>query len=302
MRVLEVENLSKNYGRLKALNKVSLEIEAGQVFGLLGPNGSGKSTFIGILLNLIKSYQGRYVWFQQQEVQPLRYVGSLFEAPQFYPYLSAKDNLKISGYRKGLSLTHKEIEAALDRVNLKHVLNKSFQYYSLGMKQRLAIAAALVCQPKVVVLDEPTNGLDPQGIAEIRDLILSLRSQKMTVILASHLLVEVEKVCSHVAILKNGHLLKKGLVAEILSAKSTIRVGVDSAQVEAATTYLKEFPGFISTSKDAKSGHLLLQVEEEVKAQDLNEYLAGKDIFLNHLSTSQGDLESTFLEILGNKN
>ncbi len=214
-KVLTTQNLSKSYKSFQVLNGISLEVEEGSVFGLLGPNGSGKTTTLGILLDIIPQNSGSYSWFEQTPSHQLRkQIGSLLETPNFFGYLSAKRNLKITADIK--EVDHADIDRVLKIVNLYERKKDKFKTYSLGMKQRLALAAALLGKPKVLLLDEPTNGLDPQGIAEIRELILRIAQEGVTIILASHMLDEVEKVCSHVAIIKRGSLIVQGRVDEIL--------------------------------------------------------------------------------------
>ena len=206
--VLSLHNISKSYGQIQALNNVSFDVPEGSVFGILGPNGSGKTTLLSIILDILIPKSGSFSWFGEIGGSPdsRKKIGSLLETPNFYHYLSATDNLNITQAISGRG-TPADIDAALVTVNLFQRKKSKFSTYSLGMKQRLAIGAALLGHPKVLVLDEPTNGLDPVGIAEIRNLIKSLTDRGVTVIMASHLLDEVEKVCTHVAILKKGNLL-----------------------------------------------------------------------------------------------
>jgi len=205
MTILSVDKLAKNYGAIKALKEVSFSVPKGAVFGILGPNGSGKTTLLGIVMSILKASGGTYKLFNEEPTDEHRKkIGTLLETPNFYHYLSAVQNLKITAAIKGRG--EEDIERVLQMVNLLQRKNSAFSTYSLGMKQRLAIAAALLGNPDVLVFDEPTNGLDPVGIAEIRTLIKELAQQGKTIIMASHLLDEVEKVCSHVAILKQGNM------------------------------------------------------------------------------------------------
>ena len=215
--VLDIRNLSKSYGALKALDNFSLEINKGEICGILGPNGSGKTTTLGILLDILKADQGEYYWFGQLPTYKQRQkVGALLESPIFYPYLSASRNLQILAYIKNISYDY--IDEVLKTVGLIDRKNHKFKTYSLGMKQRLALAAALLGKPEVLILDEPTNGLDPQGIAEMRELIIKIGQTGTTILLASHLLDEVQKVCTQVVILEKGKKLGEGSVGELLSA------------------------------------------------------------------------------------
>ena len=214
--VLSISGLSKHYGSIKAVDDLSLEINRGEVFGLLGPNGSGKTTTLGIILDVIRPNKGSFHWFGQIPVKDARKrIGSILEVPVFYPYLSAVRNLRIIADIKGIP--YDGIDDTLNITGLLDRKNSSFRTYSLGMKQRLAIAAAMLGEPEVMILDEPTNGLDPKGIVDIRELILKVASRGTTIILASHILDEVQKMCSHVAILAAGRKLFSGRVDEVLN-------------------------------------------------------------------------------------
>ena len=210
--ILEAENLTKHYGNIKALTNFSLVVEPGSIYGILGPNGSGKTTCLSIILDVIRADSGSYEWFGKPSSHNTRRrrIGALLETPNFYPYLTAAENLKVAAAIKKRGSKH--IHTALQVTDLGSRRNSRYRTYSLGMKQRLAIASALLSNPEALVLDEPTNGLDPQGIAEIRTLIRDIGSEGKTIILASHMLDEVEKVCSHVAILKSGELVASGKV------------------------------------------------------------------------------------------
>ena len=217
-QVLEIRNLSKSYGRLKALDNFSLNVRKGEICGILGPNGSGKTTTLGILLDILKANSGDFLWFGQMPDEKQRQrIGALLEAPAFYPHLSAVKNLKIVADIK--MSNYDQIDEVLDIVGLSERKYSTFNTYSMGMKQRLAIGAALVGNPEVLILDEPTNGLDPKGIAEIRNLILEVGRRGVTILLASHLLDEVQKVCTHVVVLEKGKKITDGLVTEVLNEK-----------------------------------------------------------------------------------
>ena len=221
--ILQVNGLSKSYKDVKALDNLNLSVEQGTIFGLLGPNGSGKTTTLGILLGVIKQKSGSYSWFDNgHKTENRKKIGALLETPNFYPYLSAVRNLEIVAKIKNMNDPLPKIEAVLKEVNLFERKDSKFRTFSLGMKQRLAIASALLNDPEVLVLDEPTNGLDPQGIAEIRELILKIAGDNRTIIIASHILDEIEKVCTHVAILKFGKLIKQGTINEIIGAENYI--------------------------------------------------------------------------------
>ena len=236
--VLSIKNIAKSYGSVRALNGVSFDVPQGSVFGILGPNGSGKTTLLGIVMDVLKANTGDFHWFGQPgSPEQRKKIGSLLETPNFYSYMSAIDNLKITQSISGRGTTA-DIDAVLKKVNLYDRRRYRFNSYSLGMKQRLAIGAALLGNPKVLVLDEPTNGLDPVGIAEIRQLIIELRDQGHTIIMASHLLDEVEKVCTHVAILKSGNLLTTGNVEEVMMDEDIVELS--AADLTALTALFRK--------------------------------------------------------------
>src|SRR6476620_2235223 len=224
MFILSLNNITKFYGPIQALNQVSLQVPEGCVFGILGPNGSGKTTMLGIVTDVLKATAGTYKWFDQEpRADHRRKIGTLLETPNFYHYLSGRRNLEIAAEIKGHGMN--EIPNVLKRVNLWERKDSKFSTYSLGMKQRLALASCLLGDPPVLVFDEPTNGLDPVGIAETRDLIKRLAKEGKTIILASHLLDEVEKVCTHVAILQKGKLITAGHVDEVLVNEDIVELG-----------------------------------------------------------------------------
>ena len=222
--VLSLKNIKKNYGPLKALDDISFDVPKGSVFGILGPNGSGKTTMLGIVMDILKATSGSFYWNGEQGStnEMRKQIGTLLETPNFYHYLSAEKNLKIAAAIKGRS--YDEIPVVLEKVNLLQRKDSKFSTYSLGMKQRLAIASTLLGSPDILVFDEPTNGLDPAGIAEIRELMKDLNRQGKTIIMASHILDEVEKVCTHVAIIQKGILKTVGTVQEVLNAEPTDKV------------------------------------------------------------------------------
>ena len=218
-QVLEIKNVSKKYGNIRALDGVSLNVERGNVYGILGPNGSGKTTLLGIILNIINANQGTYSWFGKPPSKHSRKkIGALLETANFYPYLSAYQNLKVTATIKGVP--YSDIDRVLQIVGLADRKNSKFKGFSFGMQQRLAMASVLLGNPEVLVLDEPTNGLDPQGIAEVRNLIIKVAGEGKTIIIASHILDEIEKVCTHVGILKTGRLMVSGAMGEIVKNQS----------------------------------------------------------------------------------
>ena len=229
--ILNINGLSKSYGKVKALNNLNLQINQGEIFGILGPNGSGKTTTLGILLSVLNADSGSFSWNGQQ---PSKYdrkkIGSLLETPNFYPYLTAKQNLSIVCKIK--EVNESEVDRVLSIGDLTNRANSKFKTFSLGMKQRLAIASALLGDPNILVLDEPTNGLDPQGIAEIRGIIIDLAAAGKTIIMASHILDEVEKVCTHVAVLKLGNLLTTGPIQTVLNNQAQVFVVSDKVHCQ----------------------------------------------------------------------
>jgi ABC-type multidrug transport system ATPase subunit len=293
MILLEVDSLFKRYGKNTAVNGVSFRVEKGQVFGLLGPNGSGKTTLLGCLTGILLADQGSFSWFGKEEFSSARKrIGALIETPNFYPYLSAWKNLEIVAKIKGCELSR--IDVVLKEVELFDRKNDAFKTFSLGMKQRLAIAGALLCDPEILVLDEPTNGLDPQGINEIRQLILRQKANGKTIVLASHLLNEVEKVCTDVVILKKGNVLSSGKVEQLLSDNKRIELGADD--LSALRNTIQSFTG-ISNIQD-NNGFLIADLADELDAASINKLLQEKGILLNHLVVVKSDLESEFLKLV----
>lgn len=297
MSVLTLQNISKSYGKIQALNKLSFEIPPGCVFGVLGPNGSGKTTLLSIILDVLKADTGNFLWFGQPgSPEQRKKIGSLLETPNFYHYLSAVNNLKITNSISGRGNAN-AIDDVLQKVNLYERRNSRFSSYSLGMKQRLAIAAALLGEPKVLVLDEPTNGLDPVGIAEIRELMIALNKQGHTIIMASHLLDEVEKVCTHVAILKRGELITTGHVNDVLVDDDIVEIGADNMDALAAAVY--SYRQDIKVTRDENKIQLILP-KGTAKLDEINSYCFSKDIVLNHLLFKKKRLEAKFFELTNN--
>ena len=290
--ILSINNISKSYGNIQALKNVSFNIPKGSVYGILGPNGSGKTTLLGILLDVLKADGGSYQWFGGvQPDEARRKIGALLETPNFYHYLSAVDNLNIAAAIKQRG--HDDKLRVLDKVGLLARKDSAFQTYSLGMKQRLAIGSALLGFPDVLVLDEPTNGLDPAGIAEIRDLIRQLSNEGMTIIMASHLLDEVEKVCTHVAILKKGELLLNGAVNEALHNEGIIEVAADDIN------RLQQLLTGMQGIKNIRLVNNLLQLscETSVTPTQVNQYCISNNITLSHLVLKNKSLETKFIEL-----
>ncbi|HPI55600.1 MAG TPA: ATP-binding cassette domain-containing protein [Chitinophagaceae bacterium] len=276
---------------VKALQGVSFSVPKGSVFGILGPNGSGKTTLLGILLDVLKRDAGEYNWVGYTDPSMARkQIGSLLETPNFYHYMTATDNLKISAKIKGQS--EAGIDDVLKIVNLYERRDSAFSTFSLGMKQRLAIAAALLGNPSILVLDEPTNGLDPVGISEIRSLILRLNEKGLTVIMASHLLDEVEKVCTDVAILKKGNLISSGRVTDVMSDEEWFEV--NSNDREALFQCLSNCSLVRQVRKEQQ---LMVSLHDGFTATSLNEYCFQQGVVLNHLQQRKRSLESKFMEI-----
>lgn len=296
--VLSIKNIAKAYGAVKALNGVSFDVPQGSVFGILGPNGSGKTTLLGIVMDVLKANGGEFLWFGKPGGSPeqRKKIGSLLETPNFYSYLSAVDNLKITQAISGRG-SKKEIEEVLKKVNLHQRRFSSFKSYSLGMKQRLAIGAALLGSPKVLVLDEPTNGLDPVGISEIRNLIIELNKQGHTIIMASHLLDEVEKVCTHAAILKTGNLITTGNVDDIIMDEDIVEVS--AADINKLSTLLQKFSSSINF--DEKAGTLQIVLPKgSARLDEINQYCFNNGIVLTQLILRKKRLETRFFELTNN--
>lgn len=291
--ILSVQNIAKNYGVVRALNGVSFDVQKGTVFGILGPNGSGKTTLLGIIMNILKATSGTYRLLGEGPAHEQRkLIGTLLETPNFYHYLSAVQNLKIAAAIKGRG--EGDIDKVLEIVNLTQRKNSRFSTYSLGMKQRLAIASCLLGDPEVLVFDEPTNGLDPVGIAEIRELIKKLNQQGKTIIMASHLLDEVEKVCTHVAILKKGNLITSGNVDEILANEDIVEVAAaDIAQLQQV---LAQMGGY--NSLNAQNGVIqLFYPLGTASLEDINRYCFNNGVVLNKLQVKKKSLEAKFFEL-----
>ena len=296
--ILTIKNLNKIYNKyVHAVNNVSLEIHKGNVYGILGPNGSGKSTTLGIVLNVVNKTSGEYSWFdgKVETHEALKKVGAIIERPNFYPYMTAKQNLELVCKIKNID--YSKVQEKLTLVGLVEREDSKFSTFSLGMKQRLAIASALLNDPEILILDEPTNGLDPQGIHQIRDIIRLIASQGTTILLASHLLDEVEKVCSHVLVLQKGKILYSGTVDGMTSNEGYFELQSDDN--EALKTVLSSHPAIEKVVLE--EGKVLVYLKNPLEASALNRYLFEKSIFLNHLVKRKISLEEQFLELTKNK-
>jgi ABC-type multidrug transport system ATPase subunit len=244
--VLSTQKLTKNYGKLCAVSQLDLEVKRGQVFGMLGPNGSGKTTTLGMLMGVTNPTSGTFSWFGEPATHHTRKkIGAVLEHPIFYPYLSGQKNLELNAMVKGANPAN--IAKVLEVVELSARKEDKYKTYSLGMKQRLAIASALVSDPIILILDEPTNGLDPMGIAEIREIVRRIAADGKTIILASHLLDEVQKVCTHFAVLRKGKLMHSGPVDEVGKGEETVEV---MAYHDDLAALLQEFRGSGTIKKE----------------------------------------------------
>ncbi len=296
--ILTINNLNKIYNkRIHAVKNVSFEIYKGNVYGILGPNGSGKSTTLGIVLNVVNKTSGNYTWFNGnvETHNALKKVGAIIERPNFYPYMTAEENLNLVCKIKEIPFS--KVAEKLELVGLLERKNDKFRTFSLGMKQRLAIASALLNDPEILILDEPTNGLDPQGIRQIRDLIKLIASQGTTILLASHLLDEVEKVCSHVVVLRYGEMLYQGTVDGMLSNEGFFELKAENI------TKLKEIvlqhPSIEKIKEE--DDKILVFLKSTIEANELNQYLFEKGIVLQHLVKRKNSLEEQFLELTNTK-
>lgn len=296
--ILTVNNLTKKFGYLTAVKDLSFNIEKGNVYGILGPNGSGKSTTLGIVLNVVNRTAGNFAWFggSISTHAALKKVGAIIERPNFYPYMTAIQNLKLVCKIK--EVPEDKIEEKLEMVGLLDRKNSKFRSYSLGMKQRLAIASALLNDPEILILDEPTNGLDPQGIHQIREIIKKIAAQGTTILLASHLLDEVEKVCSHVVILRKGEKLYSGPVDEMLTSYGFFELR--TTDEAALLTFLGNHASFGSIKQE--NGLITAVLKEEMDASSFNHALFKNGIVLSHLVKRKESLEEQFLNLTNHNN
>ncbi len=294
--ILTVSDLTKKFGYLTAVKNLSFTIEKGNVYGILGPNGSGKSTTLGIILNVVNRTSGNFSWFNGQTSthEALKKVGAIIERPNFYPYMTAIQNLKLVCKIKEVS--EAKIQEKLELVGLWERRNSKFKTYSLGMKQRLAIASALLNDPEILILDEPTNGLDPQGIHQIREIIKKIANQGTTILLASHLLDEVEKVCSHVVILRKGEKLYSGPVDDMLASHGFFELKTED--MNKLNALLEKHASFGKISQE--NGILTAYLKEEMNAETLNKLLFEEGMVLSHLVKRKESLEEQFLTLTKN--
>ena len=291
--LLKGNQLSKNYGRVSAVTNLSFEIRKGSVYGILGPNGSGKSTTLGIVLNVVNASSGSFEWFEGDlsTKEALKKVGAIIERPNFYPYMSARENLELVCLIK--EIPNSAVPKALKEVGLEDRSEDLFSTFSLGMKQRLAIASALLNDPEILILDEPTNGLDPQGIHQIRELIKEISKNGTTILLASHLLDEVEKVCTHVVVLRKGVNLYSGRVDELISSHGFFEL--KTHQKDQLISLIESHPNFSHTK--IENDLITAFLEQPMEAEAFNRLLFKNGIVLSHLVKRKESLEEQFLQL-----
>ena len=295
--ILTLKNLDKKFGRVHAVNNLSFDIQKGNVYGILGPNGSGKSTTLGIILNVVNKTSGEFSWFDGNlsTHQALKKVGAIIERPNFYPYMTAIQNLSLICKIKDISTEN--INEKLKTVNLFERRNSKFKTFSLGMKQRLAIASALLNNPEILILDEPTNGLDPQGIHEIREIIQKIAKNGTTILLASHLLDEVEKVCSHVVVIREGVKLYSGRVDQMSSSHGLFELNTNESKNKLIS--ILNTNSNIGSVKE-EGDFIIAHLKEEMEASEINTYLFKNGITVSHLVKRKPSLEEQFLNLTNN--
>ena len=291
--ILAINGLSKNYGAIQALNELSISVQKGDVYGVLGPNGSGKTTTLGIILGVTNATRGSYSWFESGHSHKLRKkIGAMLDKPNFYPHLTGLENLKLVADIK--EQKNPQIQEKLELAGMLKSASRKFLTYSTGMRQRLALASTLLGNPEVLVLDEPTNGLDPEGIADVRELILKIANEGITVIMASHLLDEVQKVCSHVAVIKSGKKLYEGHVQSLLAGEEGIEIGSDN--IEKLGSTLSAYEGIDQFEK--KSDKFFIKLKSGYKASELSAFLITNGVDITHFAHNKGSLEQEFLHLL----
>lgn len=294
MPVIETSGLSKSYGKTLAVDGLDITVERGQVFGFLGPNGAGKTTTIGMLMGIITPTEGSFRLLgsgsPSELLQARLRVGATLEQPNFYPYLTCRDNLKLVARVKGTEPS--QIDEVLDTVGLLGRQKTKFGACSLGMKQRLALGATMLGKPELLVLDEPANGLDPEGMREIREIILRLAGEGTTIFLSSHLMWEVERTCTHVAILRKGQVVRQATVSELTDGEGAIAM----LRAEDAETLQARIAGYPGIGKISRDGDVVRTTVEDGDLAALNRWLTDRDVYVSHLSLEQRTLEEAFLE------
>jgi ABC-2 type transport system ATP-binding protein len=295
--ILTINNLTKKFGYLTAVKDLSFTINKGNVYGILGPNGSGKSTTLGVVLNVVNKTSGDFHWFDGNTSthNALKKVGAIIERPNFYPYMTARQNLKLVCKIK--EVDSNKIDEKLKLVDLFERRDSKFSTFSLGMKQRLAIASALLNDPEILILDEPTNGLDPKGIHQIREIIKEIAKSGTTILLASHLLDEVEKVCTHVVVLRKGEKLYSGRVDEMISSYGFFELKCDKQ---------KELVKFLEDNKSIEKvkvvGNLVTAfLNEPIESGTFNKLLFENGFVLSYLVQRKESLEEQFLTLTNNQ-
>ena len=293
--VIQTDALTKRYGHILAVDQLTLEVPRGRIFGLLGPNGSGKTTTIGMLLGLVRPTSGSFslLGSRMSHAEALHRVGAIVEQPYFYPYLSGRRNL---AYFQGVSGrgSPKELDDLLEQVGLADRAGDRFQTYSLGMKQRLGLAYTLLGNPELLILDEPTNGMDPAGMAEVRDLIRSLGSADRTVLLSSHLLNEVEQICDSVAILSKGKVIAQGAVGDLLHQQEQIRLRTSNDAEAVEILSALEWVDNVRIE-----GEALIVTAPHDRTSELTAALGKSGVYVAEITPLQQSLEQYFLEVTG---
>jgi ABC-type multidrug transport system ATPase subunit len=290
--VIETRDLSKRYGeRIVAVDRLALRVRRGEVYGFLGPNGAGKTTTLRMLLGLVRPTSGSALVLGASPGSPegLAHIGALIETPTFYPFLSGWDNLRVLARHAGVTETR--IEAALEEVQLTARADDRFRTYSLGMKQRLGIAAALLKNPELLILDEPTNGMDPAGMAEMRTFIRSLGRGRRTVLLSSHLMTEVEQICDRVGVISRGTLVGEGTVEELRGRES---LWLRAEPLEQAERLLKTLQ---AVEQVARIDGGLRIAADPAAASAINRALVEAGIAVSELRPDRASLEKVFLEL-----
>ena len=289
--ILQTSDLTKHFGKVHAVEKLNLAVRAGQVFGLLGPNGSGKTTTLGMILGVLNPTAGQFLWYGKPGSHIVRQkIGAILEHPIFFPHLTARHNLKIASHIKNVDPVR--IDEVLEWVGLVDRKNDPFKTFSLGMKQRLAIASALLSDPKVLILDEPTNGLDPLGIADIRELINRIAAEGKTIILASHLLDEVQKVCTDFAVLYKGNLIHTGNVNDELNDATYFAISADDITQLADVLKAAPFTTKLTTEED------VAVIESKATGAEINKYLIDRNIIASQIAPRKKTLENQFLNLV----
>jgi ABC-2 type transport system ATP-binding protein len=294
--ILTINSLTKKYGYVTAVKNLSFNIEKGNIYGILGPNGSGKSTTLGVVLNVVNRTSGDFSWYDGKlsTHEALKKVGAIIERPNFYPYMTAHQNLKLVCKIKGVDFS--KIDEKLEVVDLLERKDHKFKTFSLGMKQRLAIASALLNDPEILILDEPTNGLDPQGIHQVREIIKEIANNGTTILLASHLLDEVEKVCTHVVVLRKGEKLYSGRVDEMISSHGFFELKSDKH--EELIKVLESDSNFGNIK--IEDGLITAFLNTPMDASAFNELMFKNSITLSHLVKRKESLEEQFLQLTDN--